>query len=79
MHHPGNAMPRECAAVPCCERSDLSAVARRAKAEAIHLAAWQNGLLPPTRKGAPADSLPGEARAASVDGSSLSLLAMTAK
>jgi hypothetical protein len=39
----------------------------------------QNGLLPPSRKGASADSLPGEARAASVDGSSLSLLAMTAK
>src|SRR6266481_7548843 len=47
--------------------------------EAIHQAAKKNGLLPPTRKGASADSKPAIARIASDGGSSLMLLAMTAR
>jgi hypothetical protein len=45
---PGHVMPRECEVVSRlrhCERSDVSAVAQRAKAEAIHSLTRDSGLL----------------------------------
>src|SRR4029453_5384288 len=58
--------PRECA--PDDRLREAIQLCRNKKA----------GLLPPSRRGASADCQPGVAGEASVDGSSLSLLAMTA-